>query len=87
MLKITTTEGIEYTGDDHKSIVRQMRNTQWNAPVIKRDYITEAADRVQMMTGQRPDTTDAKTFIVDLARIGLVTISTYDEPQRETEEA
>lgn len=83
MLNVTTNDGMSFTGESFQSIVRQMRNTQWNAPIIKHDYMLEVAERVESMTGRKPDTTDAASFVTDLQAIGLVQISETKEESSE----
>lgn len=73
MLKVTATDGAVFHGATAQEVVRAMRNTQWNAPVLKRDWMEEVAERVEQMTGERPRTR-AREFLADLKRLGLVTI-------------
>ena len=42
---VATSEGI-YLGRTAQSIVRQMRDTQWNAPEQKRDWMIEVSERL-----------------------------------------
>lgn len=64
MLKVTTEDGEVFVGEDEKDVVRQMRNTQWNAPIHKRDYIRDVVERVEDMTGVLIDP-DAELDILD----------------------
>lgn len=50
-LIVTTNDGEVFTGKDEREIVLQMRNTQWNAPERKRDYMLEVIERAETMTG------------------------------------
>ena len=74
-MKVTTTEGLEFTGDTPQEIVRQMRNVQWNAPVVKRDWMAEVAERVEQMTGTRPSTENASAFLSSLAALNLILVA------------
>jgi hypothetical protein len=72
---VETTDGTRFVGKDEKDVVRQMRDTQWNAPELKRDWMVEAADRATMVTGFRVRSGEgAVIFLSDLERAGLVTI-------------
>lgn len=73
MMIIKTTGGDIFRGKDAKGVVRAMKQTQWNAPDAKRDYIKQVADRVEQMTGVRPRR-GADKFLSDLAGLGLVTV-------------
>lgn len=77
-MRIQTNDGATFTGPDAKAVVRQMRDQQWSAPVMKRDYMVEVAERVEMLTGERIATTPAETFLNELERVGLVTIEPSD---------
>lgn len=79
MLRVRTDDGQTFTGVDAKEVVRQMRNTQWGAPVLKRDYMIEVAERVSGMTGEPVDTTNVDTFLLSLAYAGVLTMDTYRE--------
>lgn len=45
-MRIQTTDGYVFEGADAKEIVRKMRDTQWGAPVLKREYMVEVRDRL-----------------------------------------
>lgn len=58
---VKTNDGQTFTGDDAAHIVRQMRNTEWNAPERKRDYMLEVIQRVETITGVFVDQDDLPT--------------------------
>lgn len=74
---VKTGEGQEFAGATAEAVVRQMRDTEWNAPEKKRDYMEEVAERVFNMTGLEipsPTTIPASEFLQYLERAGLVTV-------------
>lgn len=85
MLRVTADDGMVFEGADEKAVVRQMRNTQWNAPEAKRDYICEVIDRVEQVTQTVCAHADgrvvaAKEFLDYLASVGFVQIESVGEP-------
>jgi hypothetical protein len=88
MIRVTTTDGAEFIGSDEKEVVRQMRNTQWNAPTAKRDYMCEVIDRVEQSTGTLcPDADErvvtAKEFVEYLASVDLITVTEVESEEVE----
>ena len=74
-MRILTNDGETFAGPDAIAIVRAMRDAQWSAPALKRDYMSEVAERVAMLMGAAIDTTHgAQAFLDDLRRVGLITI-------------
>jgi len=71
-IEVVTNDGQKFEGTP-KQVVRQMRNTQWGAPMQKGDWMDEVADRVASMTG-RPCARTPVPFLKDLERAKLVTI-------------
>ena len=88
-MRIQTTDGIVFEGQDAKEVVRKMRDTQWGAPVIKREYMEEVKDRLSGMPGSTGIIHDrgAAAFLASLAGNGLIRVvpdgevlPTDDEP-------
>lgn len=73
-MRIQTTDKIVFEGTDAKEIVRKMRDTQWGAPVLKREYMEEVKDRLSGMPGSTPIIHDkgADAFLVSLCHNGLI---------------
>ena len=80
MLTVRCSDGAVFTGPDEKSIVRQMKHTDWNAPERKGEYMEDVAARVDMMTGQSVRTTSVKTFLKDMQAVGLLAIEQSESP-------
>lgn len=73
-MKIKTNDGKTFAGKDAQTIVRKLRNTQWNLGYQpKVEYMLEVSDRVQQMTGTRVPT-DAEGFLLGLHSLGLIVI-------------
>jgi hypothetical protein len=72
-ITVTTIEGATFSGSSQKAIIRQMRDTQWNRPDRKGEYMEDVAGRVYSITGcaVRPV---ADHFLTDLQAAGLLTI-------------
>jgi hypothetical protein len=69
-----------FVGPDAEAIVRQMRDMQWNAPSRKRDWMVEAAERAEQVSGVRVRADEgASMFLRDLERAGLINVLA-DEP-------
>ena len=78
LLVVTTNDGVVFTGADAAEIVRQMRNTEWGEPVLKRDYISSVLARVMSMTRVTPlvpvlQPARAEKFLGYLQQVGLIT--------------
>lgn len=74
MLRVTTEDGDVFEGDSEKEIVVQMRNTQWGAPVVKREYMRDVVERVENMTGVMMD---PEASLDDDRQIGADEFLTY----------
>jgi len=68
-MRIQTTDGYVFEGADAKEIVRKMRDTQWGAPVLKREYMEEVKDRLNV--GIIHDK-GADAFLTSLSDAGLI---------------
>jgi hypothetical protein len=73
-MRIQTTDGFVFEGEDAKEIVRKMRDTQWGAPVIKRDYMEEVKDRISGAPGSTEIVADqgADAFLASLVSNNLI---------------
>lgn len=80
MIRIETNDGEIFTGNDAKDITRQMRDTQWNAPARKGDYIEEVVERVESLTGVAPPSAhpSAEAFLQYLERAKVITAEIVD---------
>lgn len=72
MIKIVTADGITVEADSFNKAVMQLRDQQWQAPTLKRDYREEVADRVLDETGTSIRSNTSENFIRDLADLGLL---------------
>ena len=73
-MRVICVDGAIFEGPDEKSIVRQMKETDWNAPERKGEYMEDVAARVDVVMGQSIRSGSAKTFLKDLEAIGLLTV-------------
>jgi hypothetical protein len=76
MLTLRMSDGALFRAKTDAGLVRQMKATQWNAPLKKGQYIEEVCERVHEMTGRLPllpATTLTPTQFIDfLVEVGLV---------------
>lgn len=78
MIKVIIVDDPEvvFTGETEAEIVRQMKNTEWFGPELKREYMWEVADRVGEMTGKQLVSTNDKLtpaeFLAYLELAGMV---------------
>lgn len=75
MITVTTDAGI-YAGASAEEVVRAMRDSQWNAPERKRDWMDEVRDRVRSVYGVdiAPDLT-ATEFLKALDTAGVAVVA------------
>jgi hypothetical protein len=80
-MRIQTTDGLVFEGADAKEIVRKMRDTQWGAPVLKREYMEEVRDRLNGAPGMTEIVIDrgADAFLSSLVTNGLIRIVPENE--------
>lgn len=73
-MQITTTDGLVILARHARHAVEQMRNTQWNAPDSKREYMEQVKERVQTLTSRTIETHSPIAFLQSLQVAGLLTI-------------
>lgn len=75
-MRVVTNDDKIYLGRDAVSIVRQMRDTQWNAPERKRVWMDEVTERLSHSHGiSIPFGATAGEFIDALEKAGVVTVT------------
>lgn len=75
---VTTTDGLVIVARDARHAVEQMRDTQWNAPDSKREYMEQVSERVQALTGRTVATHSPSALLADLQRAKLLIVSGDD---------
>lgn len=73
MIRLLMNDGTTIEATTMANAVQQLRDMQWGAPQPKREYMTECAERVRMLTGDTLDTSNADAFVAGLHKAGLVT--------------
>jgi hypothetical protein len=70
------TEGGTFEAPTAQGVVRQMRDTQWNAPERKREWMDEVTMRLHQSHGVMiPIGATAEEFLEALERVGVATVT------------
>ena len=82
-LIVTTYGGTEFRGATPAKVVKAMKDTQWEAPDRKGEYMDEVRSRVAGMTEAPIHTDSPEAFLDSLEAAGLVTVARVDgDPSR-----
>ena len=74
MLKITAIDGAVFIAPDYRQAADAMRRDEWHPPKQLEGWMARVADRVGQMTGEQVRCEDPEAFLLDLQRLGFVTI-------------
>lgn len=72
-----TQDGLVVSGRDAREVVRALRDAQWHAPEIKRDWMAQVAERIAHLTNTThvPTYSSADEFLKHLLALGLLRLA------------
>ena len=72
-VRVRTSDGVEYEGNDAIAVVTQMRLRDWDIPETNIDFKDNMVRRIQM-TGYTIVYWDATSFLMALAELGFISL-------------
>ena len=81
MRVLTNDDGREHTADNAADLVNQLNNNSYQPAETDELWMQQTAERVKMLTGNKPRTSNAEFFIQDLIRYDILT--DLDKPDDE----
>lgn len=73
MIKIICEDGARFEADNYEELVRAMKLDMW-LPQSKQEYMEGVARRCEIWNGEQIKYGDAKEFILELKRVGVIKI-------------
>ena len=73
VLVATTEDGAVFEAETFEDLVSAMKLDMWIVPRTCEEYMEGVARRSEIFNGERINYCDEETFILELARIGVIT--------------